>query len=133
MGVGVKGSRDLSALGTPDLIIDGIIGYGLKGPPRMTAVEMIRWANKEKAPILALDVPSGIDASTGRVFEPAIKARATMTLALPKVGLRQKDAAELVGELYLADIGVPPSLYHNLWRNLQIGDIFAESEIVRIV
>jgi hypothetical protein len=56
-----------------------------------------------------------------------------MTLALPKEGLSQQGAEELVGELYLADISVPPSLYLNLWRNLKIGDIFAENDIVRIV
>jgi NAD(P)H-hydrate epimerase len=133
MGVDVMHSQNLAAVNAPDLIIDGIIGYSLKGPPRIPASDMIRWANSRRAPILALDVPSGIDASTGRVFDPAIKASATMTLALPKEGLRQQGAEELVGELYLADISVPPSLYLNLWRNLKIGDIFAESDIVRIV
>jgi NAD(P)H-hydrate epimerase len=132
MEVDVLGPGDLSVAGTPDLIIDGIIGYSLTGSPRRTAAEMIRWANSRSVPILSLDVPSGIDASTGKVFDPAVKAMATMTLALPKEGLRRQGSEELVGELYLADISVPPRLYLNMWRNLKIGDIFAESDVVRI-
>ena len=70
-----------------DLILDGVIGYSLKGAPRGTAVPLINWANESPAPTLALDAPSGIDTTSGTVFQPAIKATATMTLALPKAGL----------------------------------------------
>ncbi len=73
---------------TPDVILDGVIGYSLKGAPRGPASDLIRWANAQEAPILALDAPSGVDTTTGRVFVPAIRATATMTLALPKEGLR---------------------------------------------
>ncbi len=84
------------------------------------------------APILSLDAPSGIDTTTGTVFEPAIQAVATMTLALPKAGLRAKGVADHVGELYLADISVPPELYASPALSLQVGHIFAESDIVRL-
>ncbi|MCI0393887.1 MAG: NAD(P)H-hydrate epimerase [Chloroflexi bacterium] len=117
---------------TPDLIIDGVIGYSLKGAPRGAAGELIRWANAQVAPTLSLDTPSGIDATTGAVFDPVITAVATMTLALPKEGLRAPGVAAKVGELYLADISVPPELYAEPALGLAVGHIFAESDIVRL-
>jgi NAD(P)H-hydrate epimerase len=72
----------------PDLVVDGVIGYSLKGPPGGTAAGLIRWANGQDTPVLALDVPSGFDAATGAALEPAVRAAATLTLALPKEGLR---------------------------------------------
>jgi len=117
---------------TPDVILDGVIGYSLKGAPRGSASDLIRWANAQEAPILALDAPSGVDTTTGRVFDPAIRATATMTLALPKEGLRAPRVDEHVGELYLADISVPPSLYAEPALGLEVGPLFAESDIVRL-
>jgi NAD(P)H-hydrate epimerase len=117
----------------PDLIIDGIIGYSLQGDPRGASAAMMRWANSQEAPILALDAPSGVDTTTGRVFDPAIRATATMTLALPKEGLRTPGVGTQTGELYLADIGVPPSLYAKPPLGLTVGNIFAESEIIRLI
>jgi NAD(P)H-hydrate epimerase len=116
----------------PELIIDGLIGYGLTGAPRGAAAELIRWANGQPAPILSLDTPSGLDTTTGLLFDPAVRAAATMTLALPKTGLRAPGAEDAVGELYLADISVPPGLYANPPLELVVGHIFAEGEIVRL-
>ncbi|GAB4407407.1 MAG: NAD(P)H-hydrate epimerase [Anaerolineae bacterium] len=117
---------------SPDLIVDGVIGYSLQGAPHGTAGDLIRWANAQGVPILALDAPSGVDTTTGTVFEPAIQATATMTLALPKEGLRAPGVEEKVGELYLADISVPPELYTEPALGLTIGPIFAENDIVRL-
>lgn len=113
-----------------DLVIDGIIGYSLSGAPRGAAADLIRWANGQGAPVLALDVPSGLDSTTGDVLTPCIRATATMTLALPKLGLRNPQARAVVGELYLADISVPPELYASL--GLQVGPLFAQHEVVRL-
>jgi len=115
----------------PDLIIDGIIGYSLEGAPRGAAAEMITWANRLDKPVLSLDIPSGLDAGTGKIHSPAIRADATMTLALPKVGLRGP-GVEIVGELYLADIGVPPALYEHSTLNLQVGPIFKYDQIIHL-
>lgn len=115
-----------------DLIIDGIIGYSLSGNPRGRAAELIQWANDASAPVLALDAPSGLDTTTGTVHNPAIEAAATMTLALPKEGLRASEAEEVVGELYLADISVPPDLYGREPLGLDVGPIFATSDLVRL-
>jgi NAD(P)H-hydrate epimerase len=117
---------------SPDLIIDGVIGYSLTYAPTGMAGELIRWANAQSSPILALDVPSGVDATTGTVFDPAIAATATMTLALPKVGLRAPGVEAQVGELYLADISVPPSLYARLTLGLHVGHVFSQSDILRL-
>ena len=116
----------------PDLIIDGLIGYSLKGGPRGVAAELIEWANAQMVPVLSLDVPSGLDANRGRAFAPVVKATATMTLALPKVGFRQPDAKGVVGELYLADIGVPPGLYAQEPLGLTVGPVFAKTDVVRV-
>lgn len=115
-----------------DLVLDGVIGYSLRGAPRGEAAAVIRWAGGQSAPILALDVPSGVDASNGVIHDPAIRAAATLTLALPKAGLLADSVAENVGELYVADIGVPPSLYGGPDLGLAVGPIFARAEIVRI-
>lgn len=133
MDVPVTLAEEVEAEGdTAVLIIDGLIGYSLRGRPRGAAAHLIRWANRQPAPILALDVPSGLDATTGQVYEPAIKAAATMTLALPKVGLLAETAVTQVGELYLADISVPPALYARPVLQLTVGPIFAASDIVRL-
>ena len=79
--------------------------------------------------MLSLDAPSGLDTTSGEAHSTAIRATATMTLALPKKGL---DGSELVGELYLADIGVPPELYDNPGLELAVGALFAREEIVRV-
>jgi len=126
MEVPVASASEVSSAGSPDLIVDGLIGYSLKGNARGAAANLIRWANGQDAPILALDVPSGLDTN------PAIRATATMTLALPKEGLRAHGAEEDVGELYLADISVPPSLYAQPPLGLKVGHIFAESDIIRL-
>ena len=113
-------------------MLDGLIGYSLAGAPFGRIAELIRWANSLDAPILALDAPSGLDATTGVAFDPAIRATATMTLALPKQGLRGAAVSALVGELYLADISVPPGLYRRAPLDLPVEPIFALDDILRI-
>ncbi len=114
------------------IVIDGVIGYSLDGAPRGGAGDLIRWANEQGAPVLALDTPSGIDITAGTVYDPAIRAAATMTLALPKEGLRTDGVTQHVGELYLADIGVPPSLYSGGGLGFEVGPVFATGDIVRL-
>jgi len=132
MKVPVTQAEALAQAGRPDLIVDGIIGYSLKGAPRGAAGDLIRWANAQGGPILALDAPSGVDTTTGTIFEPAIRATATMTLALPKEGLRATGVEAHTGELYLADIGVPPELYAEPALDLAVGHLFAHSDIIRL-
>ncbi len=131
MGIEVHDAHELLHH-SPGLIIDGLLGYGIRGDPRERAAMLIRWANTMAAPTLALDLPSGLDATTGAAGEPTIEATATMTLALPKEGLRKDGADRFVGELYLADIGVPRQLYARPPLNLAAPDVFATSDRVRL-
>ena len=89
------------------LILDAIIGYSLQSAPYGRPMEMIQWANENDALKLALDVPSGVDSTTGETPGDFVKTDFTMTLALPKTGL----LPGLSGELHLADIGIPSETY----------------------
>jgi NAD(P)H-hydrate epimerase len=112
-----------------ELIIDGLIGYNLRGNPEPPFGKIISAANESGVPILALDLPSGLDATTGRAFDPCIIAKSTLTLMLPKSGLKTRDAERFVGDLYLADISAPLVLY----RKLGIADsLFSSDTIVRL-
>ncbi|MBI1220402.1 MAG: NAD(P)H-hydrate epimerase [Rhodobacteraceae bacterium] len=112
-----------------DLIVDGLIGYSLHGAPRGRAAELIDLANASPTPVLSLDVPSGFDATSGQDLRPSIQATATLTLALPKAGLASCAAT---GDLYLADISVPPDLYRRLAPPLKVGR-FNLGEILRVL
>lgn len=125
-------AKEIEMQAGADLILDGLIGYSLRGAPRGPVADLIHWANAQTAPILALDLPSGLDATSGEIYAPAVRAAATLTLALPKVGLRAAAAKVNVGELYLADISVPPRLYRGSGLSLEVGPIFAESDLVRL-
>lgn len=96
---------------TADVVIDALIGYSLKGAPRGRIAELIEASASMTAPIVSLDNPSGLNVTDGTVPGVVITADATMTLALPKIGLR--DAAQ-AGILFLADISVPPSVYDSV-------------------
>jgi NAD(P)H-hydrate epimerase len=117
--------------GQPELILDGLIGYSLHGSPRGRALDLIRWANASSAPVLALDVPSGFDAQAGTVMAEVVRATATLTLALPKRGLGSAAVRHAVGELYLADISVPPGLYERL-TTPRIVPPFGVADILRL-
>lgn len=92
----------------PALILDALIGYSLQGAPYGLTLELIRWANGTGSPILSLDIPSGLEATTGAPTGEVIAPAWTLTLALPKTGL----LPEKTGALYLADIGIPAAVYH---------------------
>jgi len=95
------------------IVVDALIGYNLRGVPRGRVAELIELCNRHAARVLSLDVPSGLDATTGDAPGAVVHAERTLTLALPKTGLR-----DVEGELYLADIGIPPDVF------LQIGVSF---------
>ncbi|MGQ8338216.1 NAD(P)H-hydrate epimerase [Sunxiuqinia sp. A32] len=114
------------------LIIDGLIGYSLRGNPRERVSRMIVEANENLAPVLSLDVPSGMDSTSGKINNPCIVAEATMTLALPKSGFLNKKSKPNVGELYLSDISVPPELYQRMGLIEAAFPIFSEENIIQL-
>jgi NAD(P)H-hydrate epimerase len=94
----------------PDIIIDAIIGYSLIGEPKDEALQLIKWAESRLSVKISLDIPSGIDADSGSINENYIKPDLTLTLALPKIGLK----TELTGELFLSDVGIPKKVFSRL-------------------
>jgi NAD(P)H-hydrate epimerase len=112
------------------LIIDALIGYSLRGAPAEPVASLIRMANASGRPLLALDLPSGLDGDTGLPSDPTIRAAETLTLALPKRGLLNPLARPWVGKLSLADISVPEAVYRRI--GLTVGPIFARSDIVAV-
>ena len=130
MGAPLAWAEEGWELPPADLLIDALIGYGLRGAPTGAARNLIQLANSSAAPILSLDAPSGLDTASGQLYDPHIHASATLTLALPKTGLLSEQGRAIVGVLYLADISVPSALYEQL--GLQVGPIFAEDTIVKL-
>ncbi len=90
-----------------DLIVDALLGTGIKGGVSGELAQVIAAMNDSGCPIVAVDVPSGLDADTGNVEGACVKATLTVTFALPKFGLLVYPGAEYVGELIVADIGMP--------------------------
>ena len=115
-----------------NLILDALLDYGAKGDPRPPLSDWIERANTLGIHILSLDSPSGLDTTTGRPGKPCIRATTTLTLALPKAGLLVPHAKPCVGELYLADIGVPPELYADSSLGFKVDSLFAQDSIVRV-
>src|SRR5712692_1302376 len=112
MGVPVHSPAEaVSLVHEADVVLDALLGYSLEGPPRQPDAGLIRTANSHAVPILSLDLPSGLDPDRGAPQDPTIRATRTVTLALPKAGLLRPEAASCVGELWLADISVPPQAY----------------------
>ena len=134
MGVSIQNGEELVTLKKADLIIDGLIGYSIKGNPRGMTKSMIDWTNRQTdTPILSLDTPSGINLTTGTIHEPTIRANATLTLALPKKGLFKNEVLLFRGDLYLADISVPPKFYAASGINLEVTPkLFAKADIVHL-
>lgn len=113
-----------------DLLIDGMIGYSLRGDPRGRAAELVGWANNQTStPVLSLDVPSGFSAAEGRPFDPHVKATTTLTLALPKTGMVGHGS---VGRLFLADISVPQVVYKGMGLDVPTS-LFAHGQVVELV
>src|SRR5579862_6501821 len=97
----------------PDLIVDALLGTGMKGAPREEASAVIERINAAGVPVVAVDIPSGIDASTGEVAGAAVRAAMTVTMHGPKVGLVVAPGRFLAGEVVVADIGLEPAETEN--------------------
>ena len=103
-----------------DIIIDGLLGTGLSGPLRDNARKLVQLVNqlghtgRKPAFVLAVDIPSGLNGLTGQPMPDAVRAHATVTFQAPKLGMLQPGAAEFLGKLRVADIGLPRQLEHAL-------------------
>lgn len=113
-----------------DLVIDAVLGYRGRGAPYDEVGTLVERIATAEGRILSLDIPSGLHPDSGVAAEPAIRAAATLTLALPKQGLLTADGRARSGELYLADIGLPAALYERI--GLTVDTPFAAGRIVRL-
>ncbi len=112
-----------------DLVLDALLGYNSRGNPRWPIAEMIRDANGSGVPILAVDIPSGLDATTGEASDPCIVAQATLTLGFPKVCFLNPASRRYAGQLYLGDVSIPAEVYRRYaWGE----NLFAEGSVIRI-
>jgi ADP-dependent NAD(P)H-hydrate dehydratase / NAD(P)H-hydrate epimerase len=92
-----------------DLVLDALFGTGFRGAPREDAAGLIETINSSGAPVVAVDIPSGVDASTGEVPGAAVEASLTVTFQGRKVGLAVGPGGRLAGDLVVADIGLMPA------------------------
>jgi len=106
MGASIEKIAGKTIKGKYTLIIDALLGIGLKSRVREPFFSIIEMINTAKVPVLALDVPSGLDADTGVPQGVAIRARHTVTFCAPKRGLLKKSARPFIGKLTIAGIGI---------------------------
>ncbi|HEY6958787.1 MAG TPA: NAD(P)H-hydrate epimerase [Candidatus Limnocylindria bacterium] len=134
---GMKHDELATALAGPAILLDGLLGYGARGAPRGEVARVIETvvSSARIGTVVAVDLPSGIDPDTGESASgtPAsvIAASMTVTLALPKTGLPRERARRYVGELVVADIGIPPRAYDGM--GIDAHGVFAEGDLVRII
>jgi NAD(P)H-hydrate epimerase len=91
-----------------DMVVDGLFGTGLTGQLRDDYIKLIESINTCDCPILAVDIPSGLDCDNGRPLGAAVKATYTVTFVAVKKGFAAENAASYTGEIYVASIGVEP-------------------------
>ncbi len=126
-------NRNRAIISGYHLLVDGLIGYSIKGDPVGVTKDIIEDINKHGGNILSLDIPSGIDPDSGNIFDPHIIADVTMTLALPKNAFSGQNARRFSERIFLADISVPPQLYREHLALEDTEKIFSKSEIVEII
>ncbi len=99
-------AEESTELAGADVVVDGLFGTGFSGVPRPEAAELIVRMNEAGAPVVAVDIPSGVDASTGEVPGEAVRADLTVTMHGRKVGLEVSPGLLHAGEVVVADIGL---------------------------
>ncbi len=130
LDAGIAWAEEGWELPPTDLVIDALVGGGLQGAPHGKVRDLIHLANSSMAPIVSLDLPSGLNTTTGELYTPHIRAAATMALGLPKAGLPLAAKQGALGDLYLADVGIPPQLYAQL--GLVVPLLFADGPLSRL-
>jgi hydroxyethylthiazole kinase-like uncharacterized protein yjeF len=102
----VRSVKELAGIKKADLIIDALFGLGLNSPVSGLYYEVIDLLNHSGVPILAIDVPSGLDADSGKVLGIAVRARQTVTFVAPKKGFFKNAGPRCCGKVIVRDIGV---------------------------
>lgn len=113
------------------VIIDALFGTGLSSPPQGIFAKAIQLINESGNYVVSVDIPSGIDADTGAVLGPAIRADLTVTMGLPKYGLLLYPGKAFVGKLIVADIGIPYQLLKERTNTFLIDEEFVRQNLPR--
>lgn len=92
------------------LVVDAMLGIGLSDEVRQPYTWVIKTINESGNRVLAVDVPSGLDADTGKPLGVAVRATRTVTFVAPKLGFETEEGREYCGDVTIVDIGVPPEL-----------------------
>lgn len=119
--LGEENLEDLMrSLLSADLVVDAIYGNGFHGSMNDFEARVAQMVNYSNLPVVAVDVPSGVEADTGKVYGEAIRATCTVTFALPKLGLILEPGRDYTGILKVVDISIPEMLLkdHRLKKNL---------------
>ncbi|NBB84416.1 MAG: NAD(P)H-hydrate epimerase [Alphaproteobacteria bacterium] len=104
----------LKNLDPHDVIIDALLGTGLSTDVHARLARVIRWVNGQPSPVLAVDIPSGLDCDTGKPLGAAVRATRTITFVGIKKGFAQPGARDYTGQVTVADIGAPIELVDEL-------------------
>ena len=99
--------RALEECADADLLVDALLGTGIRGEVRQPYRSAIEAVNRSGLPVLAIDVPSGLDCDTGQPLGAAVRARVTVTVAVGKLGFTQPGAAAYTGRVEVAEISIP--------------------------
>ena len=102
--------RLAAALAGADWVVDALFGSGLQGPVRPPFDRVIAAINASSARVFAVDIPSGLDADTGRPLGPTVRAHHTATVAAPKKGFLEPQAQPWLGQVHVIDMGAPRCL-----------------------
>ncbi|HSS95280.1 MAG TPA: NAD(P)H-hydrate epimerase [Candidatus Dormibacteraeota bacterium] len=128
VGVEVAGKLRLDGA---EVVLDAIFGTGLSRAPQGEFAAWIEAINASRARVVAVDLPSGLDADSGVAYAPSVHAQTTVTLGLPKAGLLQGDGPRLAGEVWVVDIGIPFEAYRELGIDVP-STLFANSDRFRL-
>jgi NAD(P)H-hydrate epimerase len=109
----------LDALPDADLVMDGLLGTGVKSEVREPVTDVIDWVNRRQdAPVLSVDLPSGMDCDTGKALGVCVAADVTVTFAGVKKGFLENGAKRYTGEVRLVSIGAPRDLIEELGERI---------------
>ena len=107
----IRDTLDAEALRGTDLVVDALFGTGLDRPVSGIAADWIKTLSTAcHCPVLAVDLPSGLDANSGRILGTAVRATGTVTFVAPKLGMSHPDAVRCCGRIEVVSIGTPDSL-----------------------
>ncbi|HHL31738.1 MAG TPA: NAD(P)H-hydrate epimerase, partial [Oceanospirillales bacterium] len=108
--------------GTYDCLVDAIFGTGLNREVKGVFADAVNWINQQQIPVVAVDIPSGLDANTGGIMACAVRANITVSVICYKVGLFTNNGKDLCGRLYLENLGLEPSVFAAIPTDIHLLD-----------